>query len=469
MANLALINNWNRAAPENRRSLSRKALDSSVGAGDAPYSPLVPQHLERIITNTILRLSPEMALVELEYAPQKYHEFDRLTALPRFVGPMGEMGVTQESHGAYDRKSIELKIIRGKMRVSNFLQDTSKGFIDAVNAESENGLQSHIYNLITMLYFGNAAANKYAFDGLDRHIATNRLNNAQGGVVPTSLAFLDDLIDANMTRQGFNHKKVFVMTPKMQSLVSRLLTNVYKQQTSVEVDGGWRMMTYRDIPILVTSALIPQPVLPLGSSDPVPKMTVTGTGNGKFARVSAINWDGECLASDAVACATGLAWTPIEGAHLYKIYGGTNADVCKLVAVVPAWTYDSAGTPVARVAGVDITGDISMLNPAMMLVAPAGILDGPTTSVTTAMAADIPKVATGGVIPEDVLLWDLDKYQGLGKVVYTNQGGDKFQGLVTLEPLARDDDNIPFLIKSYLASIPSYEGTSAISKGWRTA
>jgi hypothetical protein len=63
----------------------------------------------------------------------------------------------------------------------------------------------------------------------------------------------------------------------------------------------------------------------------------------------------------------------------------------------------------------------------------------------------------------------LDKYQGLGKVVYTNMGGDKFQGLVTLEPLAKDDDNIPFMLRSYMASIPSYEGTSALSKGWRTA
>jgi hypothetical protein len=445
-----------------RKSLVRKALDSSVGAGSTPNSPLIAQKLERIITNQIVRLSPELAVIEPEYDPQKYHEFNRLTKLPRAGGAMGESAVTPTGNGEYIRDNVELKVIRRKGAVSNFLQDASKGYIDAAATEMENHIQSHGYDMIAYLEYGNKGANKYAFDGLDALIKTNRWNNAQGGVVPSDLSHLDDMIDANMAKQGANHKKVLLMSPQMQSHTSRLLTNVRLQQggpsATVEIQGGWRLESYRGIPILPVAALMPKP-----------KMTgVTGTGSGKFARVASVSWDGESEASDAVACATGLTWTPVNDALFYKIYAGATADTCKLVAVVPSIAYDGTGTPVADVAGITVSGDISLPNPAITLVAPAGILNGVSNSVSTETAQDIPKVATGGVIPEDIILWDLDKTQGLGKVPYTNSGGDRFQGLVTINPLAVTDDNIPFMIKSYLALCPSFEATSVMYRGLRT-
>ena len=61
------------------KSMVQKALLSSaanVGEG------LVPQHLEKLITNTIVRLAPEIAVIDPKYDAQKYHEFNRLTSLP---------------------------------------------------------------------------------------------------------------------------------------------------------------------------------------------------------------------------------------------------------------------------------------------------------------------------------------------------------------------------------------------------
>jgi hypothetical protein len=96
------------------------------------------------------------------------------------------------------------------------------------------------------------------------------------------------------------------------------------------------------------------------------------------------------------------------------------------------------------------------------------VLDDITTPTVDGTADDYPIVATGGVTPESVLLWDLDKYQGLGKVPYTNTGGDRFNGLVTMQPLAITDDNIPFLIRTYCVLCPSFEGTSVLARGLRT-
>lgn len=471
-----LIDQYN-ALGAQRKTLIRKALTTQAGSGEA----LIPEKLEKIITNTVVRLSPEMAVIQPEFDNQKYHSFNRLIKLPRAGGFMGEGATTPTSQGSYQRASVELKILRRKGAVTNFLQDTSKKFIDASTAEMENHLQAHVYDIINALKFGNAGANKYSFDGLDKLIKSNRVNEARGGTVPTDLAFLDDMIDANIRKNGAGHNKVLMMSPEMQSLVSRLLTNVRLMQGNagtlghVEINGGWRLATYRDIPIL--------PVADMGGNPTdIGTVALVATGAGTvpagnyFFQVSAVTLDGETLASaevnntyaDSLHSAK-LTWTPVDNASYYKIYCGKTTGSEKLVAVIPAQTYDGTGTYVSDVTGVEITTDPSVKNPTLTLVATGTFVDPAITdSVTDAMSNDLPLVATGGVAPETVMLWDLDKYQGLGKVPYTNAGGDKFGGLVTMTPLAITDDNIPFMVKSYLALCDSFEATSYMVRGLRT-
>lgn len=470
-----LIEQYN-ALGAQRKTLIQKALTTQANSGEA----LIPEKLEKIITNTVVRLSPEMAVIQPEFDNQKLHSFNRLMKLPRAGGFMGEGATTPTSQGSYERASVELKILRRKGAVTNFLQDSSKKYIDASTAEMENHLQAHVYDIINALKFGNAGANKYAFDGLDKIIKTNRINEVRGGVVPTDLSFLDNMIDANIRKNGAGHNKVLMMSPEMQSLVSRLLTNVRLMQGNagtlghVEINGGWRLATYRDIPIL--------PVADMGGNQvAIGTVTLDATGKGSipagdyFFQVSAITLDGETIASEEVTATFGanksakLQWTAVENASYYKIYCSKSTGTEKLVAVIPANTYDGTGTYVSDVTGVEITTDPSVKNPTLKLVATGSFVDpNITASVTDAMANDVPIVTTGGVAPETVMLWDLDKYQGLGKVPYTNVGGDKFGGLVTMTPLAITDDNIPFMVKSYLALCDAFEATSFMHRGLRT-
>ena len=83
------------------------------------------------------------------------------------------------------------------------------------------------------------------------------------------------------------------------------------------------------------------------------------------------------------------------------------------------------------------------------------------------MQNDVPLVATGGIPPEVVFFIDLDEFQGMGKLPFTNTGGDRFNGLVTVRPLAETDDNTPFLLKSYLGLVDSFEATSGLHRGLR--
>jgi hypothetical protein len=462
-----LIYQYNIFRNENK-SLIRKALDSSTGVGAA----LVPEHLEKVITNTLPRLRPELAMIVSKYDPMKIHSFNRLTALPTANGAMGEGATTPTYNSTYERATVEMKVIRRKGAVTNFLQDAAKTYIDSAAAEMENHLIAHVYDLTTHLLHGNAGANAYAFSGWDVKIATNRFNEAVGGTVPTTLEFLDEMIDLNLQKQGAAHRKTFLMSPQMISKASRLLTNVRLNQDAVgtglsmiEVPGGWRLASYRDVPIIATSQTRPTAT---AMTTVTPGTAATGGSiadagaSGNNFMVSAVTWDGETLASAEAQQATSgapagnstitLSWTAYPGAFYYKIYYGTATGTEKLIKVVAAQTYDGAGT---------LTGN----NTSVTLTTVAR----DATSVPTAMANDVPLIqGSAAQPPESVYLIDLDEFQGMGGLYYTNSAGSRFQGLVTIEPLAKTDDNIPFLVKTYAAMVDAFEATSVVRRGLRT-
>ena len=474
------------------KSLVQKALltsATSVGEG------LIPQHLEKLITNTIVRLAPEIALITPAFDSQKYHEFNRLTSLPAPGGMMGESAVTPTLRSTYQRTGRILKVIRRKGAVTNFLQDASKNYIDAAAIEMENHTQAHVYDLVTLLHYGNDQADALQFPGLDSLITTNRVNQVRGGVVPGDLSFMDDMIDQSLIRQGASHRRAFVMSPQMLSKVSRLLTNVRVVQglsgsglSQVDVPGGWRLSAYRDIPIISSTQMRPNATMGAIS------FATAGTGSGLggattlYFQVSYVDWNGESLAcvenSQAITTADTItvSWTAIPSAFLYKIYvsntaGGGSATE-KLKCIIPAQLYDANQTPADRVVSVQFSTNPAAANPTISQMnatavgsaaTGGGIVPTVTASVNTAQQNDLPLVATGGVPPERVAFWDLDEIQGLGKFAYTNAAGSRFNGLVSMEPLAKTDDNLPFLIKTYGTLIDSWEATSYLNIGLRTA
>lgn len=460
------------------KSLVQKALltsDANVGAG------LIPQHLEKLITNTIVRLVPELAVIDPQYDSQKYHEFNRLTALPGGQGAIGEAGTTPTGRSTYVRTGRNLKVTRRKGAVTNFIQDASKNYIDALSVEMENHVQAHGYDLAFQLVHGNDQADPYTFPGIDYFITTNRSAGTLGGTVPTDLSILDAMIDANIRRQGANHRRAFLMSPEMLSKFSRLLTNVRLNQglsqgglSTVEIPGGWRLQAYRDIPIITTTQT--RNDNQMGTVTPS-----TATTGGTIAaatyyiRVSYLDYNGESVASAEVSQVTTgststltLAFADVPSAWMYRVYIGTTAGSGKLVAVIPANQYDANGTPIARTTTVTFSSPVTVANPSIS--APAGLVATVPANyapVTSAMANDLPVVQTGGITPEKIYFWDLDKIQGLGKFAYTNSAGSRFGGLVTMEPLAKTDDNNPFMIKTYGTLIDSWEATSYLAANIR--
>jgi len=470
---MPLINQFNKYSLNNK-SLISKALTTAVGVGNA----LIPQNLEEQITDTVIRLSPELALVTTKSIEGKTHEFNRLTTRPAPGGAMGENATTPSTNSKTARANVDLKVIRRKGKVTNFLNDTSRKYIDAASYEMQNHLQAHVLDLIYYMLYGNSVGNAFEFDGLDKMIATNRLDFKQ--TKPTDLTVLDSMIDKSNRKGGARHRRVFGMSPEMLSKFSQLLTNVRLVQgltgglSQVDVNGGWRLNAYRDIPIIETTAVSAldtmRPTITLaGSTDGLGSLS-----NGTFyIRIAPMTYEGEQVASaeQSVTLSGGTATQRIKitlsaihknalgdvNVYAYKIYASASSGSEVLIAYVPAQIYDAEGTPDETTFNGKTGGDEIYI----------GSLT-PGDDVPAAMQEDKPFDVDDGVYDESIYLWDLDPIQGLGKLPYTNVAGDQFNGLVTTRPLAEVDDYIQFLVKSYTALTPAFEATSCWTRRIRT-
>ncbi|ATN95038.1 hypothetical protein [Leptospira phage LE4] len=462
-----LIKQYNKFANTINPNL-RKALTSATGSGEA----LVPQKLEQIITNTVIRLDPMFAFIQPDFDAQKLHEFNRVTSLGAGGGAMGENATTPTLPTSYQRASRSLKVVRRKGAVTNFLQDASNKYVDAAAVEMENVLRAHVYDLGYYALFGNELANPYEFSGVNAYVSTNRQSGFTSGAatVPTSLKFLDDMIDKSNRSGGVRHKRVFYMTPEMLSKVSQLLTNVRLQQgvgnlAEVEVAGGWRLNAYRGIPIVESTYMSGAGAGTMGTVT----ATSAGTTGGNFSdgthyfRIAYFDQFGESMASaeSSVVLSGGtatqrinLAFTNVPSAYSYLVYyGGTSTGLATMVPIkmASAQSYDGNGTPGARITSIGITSSTR------------------DATIPAGWATDKPLTAVSTVPAEMIYLQDVDKYQGLGKFAFTHSGGNKMDGLVSISQLAITDDFLPFLVKTYGALIDSFEATSVISRGWRVA
>jgi hypothetical protein len=489
-----LIQQYNRYMNGENRSLIAKSLAGAAGTGG---NALIPQHLEQVVTNAVPRLSPELAVMTPKFDNQSLHEFNQLTALNAIGAAMGEGSTTPTTQPTFTRQNVQLKVLKKKGSTTDFLRWSSSKNIDSAAANVEATLTALVHDMANYNFYGNGpmtvttgavvgSGNLYEYNGFDYFISTNRIQNASGGTAITSLATLDDMIDRNIELQGINHNKAFFMSPRMLSRISQLYTNVRDvreiagQFGQVDIPGGWRVNSYRDVPIIMSGACQPK--------ETMTTVTPTGADSGgtildnvtRYFQVAGITKNGEQIACAEVSRASGssgagnvhtmiLTWAANAAVYRWKIYVGTASGTVYLRHIIPNFTYNTSGT-IAVSTTTTLTGVKTYTSDANGQVTTCTFLSDPNTAgaeVASGMQLDIPLVLNNGVAPELIWMIDLDEYQGMGRQPYTNEGGSQFNGLISMEMLAKVDSELPFLLQSYTAVCPSYEATSVLNRGLR--
>ena len=418
----------------------RKAL-LTTGDGAA----LLPYDLDPVLHEELLKLQPLAMLFSVLPAGSKTHEYNVRSSHPQ-AWFEGEVTPANAKNSVYQRKTVQMKIQRIWGSVSGFAQAMDEAFVDALSVELEGSLEG-MSNIIEYGFMWGTAddigftGDPYQYSGLIPRLfsyAPANIVDAGGNKV-----VLDDLDQAIAKATGFRgvrgDPKVWIMGTRMKQIVDGLQSKVQIPLTeAVLADGKITMAAYSNVPILESDYIAP------ASTSTSPAVSAAAAAGGSlvddeyFYVISSVTAYGEQVAGteDSATTATtnntvDLTWTADANALLYIIWRGLatgNANM-KLLDIIPALTYDSAGTVSGAVEAYSDDGSID-------------------TGAGTSLKAVKP-LSTG---EENILLANYNPSRGgafLGKI---DDMGRQTDRLFSFVELARVKDTFDYMLKGYLSA-----------------
>lgn len=413
------------------QTMLRKALDSVDSA------VLRSEDLDPVLHEELVEKQPLLSLFDVEQADGKVHEYRKIASHPKGWFE-GESTPANARKGTYSREAVQLKILRNWGEVTGFNQAVTKKDLDMLAQEIDLSLQgvsdiiewSTLYGVADDYDFTGDA---YQFTGILPVIYSEtptHVFNGAGGKI--TLAMLDELIDAIDYRGMDGDPKFFTMAGNMKTVVDGLQTKVQMLVSSAELfDGKFTMGTYDGLPIFKTN------MVKSGTSGVTGLGAADGGGSGTGAlnevygyRVASVTFEGEQVAvAEATVTPTAdhevdVTWTADADAYAYMIFREptTGAAGHKLVDIIPAKTYDSAGT-VNGVVELWVDTDFSV------------------------EIAEVEPLETGEQI---ILLSNASNRNGASYLGMVDSMGVAVDSMVSYVPLARTKDSYDFMLKSYL-------------------
>lgn len=319
-----------------------KALDSTSASGQALIPEVVNPHIAELAMaiNPLRNLIPRTPWFSRTYDRDKRLTFGR-------AKHVGDGQTRSASQSTYARFAESLKLMQIKGGASGFLEFSAQKLVDPLQSEIDGHTLAATFEEEAITMYGNRYADSYQHNGLDTWIETNLfLSSALIG-----FAILDSMIDA--VRNKGSVPKAFIMSFKMLSKLSAILQVGQQFNDKVVIQGGFRLQTYRGIPIYDTSFIAANQAWPGGA------MTATKSAGGSLAddqyfyRVAAVLTTGETLACTEANATTSAADNSVTIAwdasglpntvRKYKIYRGLTTGVLTLYTEIPAYVYQETG------------------------------------------------------------------------------------------------------------------------------
>lgn len=410
----------------------KKALLTSA------QSALQAEDLDSILHEELLKLQPLAQLLEVVQAESKTHEYNVRTSHPQgwFEGETTPMA---QKSGTYTRKTVQLKIQRIWGGVTGFAQAVDEKFIDALSTELEGSVEGMADLMEYGALFGTAddigfTGDPYQYSG----ILPRMYAYAPGNVIDAggNKVTLDDMDQALAKAAGFrqvrNDPRVWIMGLRMKQVVDGLQTKVsLPLQDAILDDGKIIMPAYAGAPIYESDSVVPE------GTTTSPDATHATAAGGALAddtysyQIASVTMYGEQVhgteGTDATTETTNnsvdMTWTADALALAYMIFrqdGGTGD--YNLIDIIPALTYDAAGTVNGSVEAWSDEGVLST-------IAVKPLEDGEQV-----IALINAKANRGGA------------YVGM-----VDDMGRQIGKLLSFVELARVKDSYDYMLKSYLA------------------
>jgi len=411
----------------------QKALTTS-GDGEA----LVPTDFDQSLYEELLKMQPLAMALDVIQAEGKTHEYKVKTSHP-LAWFEGETGKGSNQNGAYQRKTVMLKIQRIWGSVTGFAQAVDEAFIDALEEEVSGALEG-FSNLIEFSVMWGASndigfsGDAYQYSGIiPRIFAYAPTNVVDAGGDKITLPDLDEALDiATAYRQVKNDPKMWIMSQRMKTVVDGLQTKVQIPLTQAELaDGKIVMDAYGRTPIFESDYLAPAAV----TTSPTPGGAIAAGGtlpDGTYTyKLASITMYGEQVASAAsgnFVAGSGnnkanLTWTADANAKSYMVFRKLSTDsVYSLIDIIAAKTYDADGIVNGTVAAYTDDGSKSLIA--------------------------VKPLAAG---EQNILLLNMSPRRGASFVGKVDDMGRRVDNLLSFIELARTKDSYDFFLKSYHA------------------
>lgn len=410
----------------------KKALLTSVSG-----SALIPEDLDSVLHEELLKLQPLAEILDVVQAEGKTHEYNVRSSHPQgwFEGETTPMA---QQSGTYTRATVQLKIARIWGGVTGFGQAVTEAYINALETEIMGAVEGMADVFEYGLMWGIAddigfTGDAYQYSGIiPRLLKYAPTNVVDAGGNKVELADLDSAIAKTTFRRTRTDPRMWVMGVQMKQVADGLQTKVQIPLTQVELaDGKIAMSAYDNIPIWESDFIVPQST----STSPTLADAIAAGGslaNGDYNyKISSITIYGEQVvsaASGGVTAGTGnnktnLTWTADTNAKSYMIWrqDGGSGDYT-LLDIIPAKTYDSAGT---------VNG-----------VVEAYTDDGTKTKIA------VKPLETG---EQNILLLNYNPARGASFVGMVDDMGQQTGKILSYVELARTKDSYDFFLKSYHA------------------
>ena len=412
-------------------------------AGDG--AALLPYDLDPILHEELLKLQPLAVLFSIIEAGSKTHEYSVRTSHPQSWFE-GEVTPANALNSVYARKTVQMKIQRIWGSVSGFAQAMDEAFIDALATELEGSVEGMSNVIEYGLMWGAAddigfTGDPYQYSGLIPRLMSFAPQNIfdAGG----NKATLDDLDQAYALATGFRgvrgDPKIWLMGIRMKQVVDGLQSKVQIPLTeAVLADGKIIMAAYANVPILESDYIVPE------TTTTSPAVTATKGATGSlvddeyFYAISSVTVTGEQVAGteDSETTETtnnevNLAWTADTNALLYIIWRGLttgNANL-KILDIIPALTYDSAGT---------VNGTVE-----------AYLDDGSIDTGSGALLKAVKPLSDG---EQNILLANYNPRRGASFLGKIDDMGRQTDRLFSFVELARIKDTFDYMLKGYIAA-----------------
>jgi hypothetical protein len=400
---------------------------------------LLPYDLDPVLHEELLKLQPLAVLMSVLEAGSKTHEYNVRSSHPQ-AWFEGEVTPANAKNSVYQRKTVQMKIQRIWGSVSGFAQAMDERFIDALATELEGSVEG-MANVLEYGFMWGAAddigftGDAYQYSGLIPRLAAY----APGNIIDAGgdKIALDDMDQAIAKSTGFRgvrgDPKLWLMGTRMKQVVDGLQTKVQIPLTeAVLAEGRITMAAYGNIPMLESDYIVP------ASTTSSPAVTAAAASGGTlpddeyFYVISSVTATGEQVAGTEDSATTSatdntvdLTWTADSNALLYMVFRGLatgNANL-QLLDIIPALTYDAAGT---------VNGSVEAYSD-----------DGSRTPIA------IKPLSDG---EQNILLVNYNPRRGAAFLGKIDDMGNRTDRLFSFVELARVKDTFDYMLKGYLSA-----------------